>query len=96
MIAFYKGDRSGERILLNDEEAVLQQLAELWKACDNSQSSLHQLVTAVLGEVSFWGMNLNSYAGLTEQVTTDLYHIQQQGMVVALQELMAPSVTPTV
>lgn len=96
LMAFYKGDRSGEPILLNDDKAVLQQLAELWNVCDNSQPSLHQLVTAVLGEVSFWGVNLNSYAGLTEQVTMDLYHIQHQGMVAALQELMAPSVTPTV
>ncbi|MDQ1235846.1 tagaturonate reductase [Paenibacillus sp. SORGH_AS306] len=95
LIAFYKGERSGEPIALNDDIAVLQQLAELWKVCDNSQQSLHQLVTAVLGELSFWGMDLNHYSGLTEQVTNDLYHIQQQGIVVALQALMDHSATPT-
>lgn len=95
LIAFYKGERSGEPIALNDDIAVLQQLAELWKVCDNSQQSLHQLVTTVLGELSFWGMDLNHYSGLTEQVTNDLYRIQHQGIVVALQALMDHSATPT-
>lgn len=95
LIAFYKGDRSGETIELNDDIAVLQQLAELWKVCDNSQQSLYRLVTAVLGEVSFWGMDLNVYPDLTEQVMNDLYRIQQQGIVVALQELIDHSTTTT-
>lgn len=95
LITFYKGDRGGEPIALNDDIAVLQQLAELWKVCDNSQQGLYQLATAVLGEVSFWGIDLNTYTGLTEQVMNDLYCIQHQGIVVALQELMDHSVAST-
>lgn len=92
LIAFYHGKRGEETIQLADSQDVLEQFAELWKACDGTREGLKQLVTSVLASKDRWGMDLNEIGGLTEQMTNDLYEIRTSGMVQALNHLLAESV----
>src|SRR5690606_33434371 len=69
LIAFYKGDRNGERIELNDDEDVLALFNALWTKYDGTRHSLESIVDKVLGYDKIWEIDLNSIDGLHQKVT---------------------------
>lgn len=88
LLAFYKGDRNGERIDLNDAEDILTLFNNLWADYDGTRLNLYNLVEKVLGYERAWGMDLNMVEGLCEQVTDYLETIMQKGMHKALQSFL--------
>jgi len=85
LISFYKGDRNGNVIDLNDDAQVLEFFSDLWK----SNSSLEEKSNKVLSNKSFWGTDLNSINGLEEEVAKHLKAIVQKGMPAALKSFMS-------
>ena len=79
LIAFYKGERDGSPIKLNDDDKVLQFFQDAWQAGDTSEIALK-----VLSNTDFWGTDLTKIPGLTEEVSTHLKSISSDGMKTAL------------
>ncbi|SET40497.1 tagaturonate reductase [Natronincola peptidivorans] len=88
LIAFYKGDRNGEKIGLCDDEDILEQYDTLWKVYDNTQAQLVNVVSTILANEKIWKMDLNQISGLTNIVVEYLSKIETDGMKEALHEVM--------
>ncbi|MGY5354758.1 tagaturonate reductase [Wenyingzhuangia sp. IMCC45467] len=80
LIAFYKGDRDGEKIALNDDQSALDFFATQWATGD-----IVEIVKATLSNTDFWGTDLSSIDGLQTTVTTYLQAIVDNGMKASLQ-----------
>ncbi|WP_046216433.1 tagaturonate reductase [Paenibacillus wulumuqiensis] len=89
LIAFYRGERDGERIALADDAEVLGYFEQVWTRYEDTALGMEQLVDDVLSQEQFWGMNLNEIAGLTERTAQYLLNIRTSGMRQALHELTA-------
>ncbi len=83
LIAFYKGDRDGEKILLNDNQEVLEFFNRQWKTND-----LSLIVKATLQNIGFWEVDLTQFDGFLETTTVNLEAIINKGMKTALDNLM--------
>lgn len=88
MLVFFKGDRDGLTIHLQDEQQFLDFYADVWAKYDGSQLDARGVVTAFLGLTSHWETNLNDITGLTNQVTNAVEAILSKGMRTALSEFM--------
>lgn len=86
LIAFYRGERAGERYPLQDDEQWLTRYQQLWPRV-GTDLTLQELVDAVLSDNAHWGEDLTLLPGLTAQVTTCLENIRVQGMRQALKAL---------
>ncbi|KYH30407.1 MULTISPECIES: tagaturonate reductase [Clostridium] len=87
LIAFYKGDRNGEKIALADNKDILELYRKEWASYDGSEESLRNIVTSVLGYEANWKMDLNKVEGLTDAVTKYLYDIENLGIKEAIKEV---------
>jgi tagaturonate reductase len=68
IITYYKGGKRGEdEIVPNDDKAILDLLAELWKSNDPAK-----IAQGVLAAEFIWGEDLNKILGLTEELTKQL------------------------
>ncbi len=85
LIAFYKGEVNGIRIPLNDDQDVLDFFEEQW---NNNAHDLEKLVTNVLSQEQFWGMDLTPIANLQAEVLNNLQRITKAGMKTALKEFL--------
>lgn len=85
LIAFYKGDRDGEKIDLKDDEDILALYNNLWSNYDGTRQGLKDIVEEVLGYVKTWEMDLNKVEGLSQQVIDYLEVILEKGMKEAVQ-----------
>ncbi|CDF79794.1 altronate oxidoreductase [Formosa agariphila KMM 3901] len=83
LIAFYKGDRNGEKINLKDDQFALDFFETQWATGD-----VEQVVKATLEHIEFWGADLSKINGLQETVTTYLQEIVNNGMQAALQDFL--------
>ncbi|MCL6294940.1 tagaturonate reductase [Jejuia spongiicola] len=83
LIAFYKGDRDGEKILLNDNQEVLEFFNRQWKTND-----LSLIIKATLQNIGFWEVDLTQFDGFLETTTVNLEAIINKGMKTALDNLM--------
>lgn len=92
LIAFYKGKRGAETIMLADDADVLDWFREHWAACDGSVAGVHRLVEQVLGNKAFWGKDLNGVSGLTDLTAGFVGQIEKEGMKEALDRLISNSV----
>jgi len=72
LIRFYKGDFNGVNIPLQDSPDVLDFFGAVW-----GKESLTEISNLVLGNESFWGLNLNKISGLHESVTQYLKLIHE-------------------
>jgi tagaturonate reductase len=86
-IAFYKGKRGEENIVLNDDPALVELLTNAWQANDGSESGIKDVVTKVLGYEKNWKRNLNEVEGLNEAVTAHLINIEKSGMAKAIEQI---------
>lgn len=80
LIAFYKGERNGEKIALADDAEILAQYESLWANYDGSQEQLETIAGTILANEKVWKMDLNQVVGLTDAVTAHLVKIQELGM----------------
>ena len=84
LLAYYRGRRGEETIILQDDEAWLTAFSTLWQQVDDGKMAPQQLVEAVLGATDHWGEELNNLPGLTAMVTEHLQRIVGDGMRQAL------------
>jgi len=83
-IAFYKGNRDTEKIVLKDDSDLLKLLENAWSKYDGTDSSVTAVVTDLLAYEQNWKMDLNKIDGLTEKVSGHLVNIMQHGMKAAI------------
>lgn len=88
MIRFYKGDRNGEEIPVQDNADILDLYKEAWNLYDGTEASLENVVRTVLAYESNWKMDLTQISGLVEQTTKYLQVIKKEGMEKAIKEVM--------
>jgi tagaturonate reductase len=67
LLVFYRGRYKGEPLPINDTEEVKAYFSESWKSGEP-----YGLVPDVLAKVSFWGLDLNQYPGLTDAVIREV------------------------
>ncbi len=84
-IAFYKGKRGNQDIVLNDDAAALQLLKNAWSKTDGSDASIKNIVTEVLGYQKNWKKDLNEVEGLNKAVTKHLINIEKHGLQKAIE-----------
>ncbi|MEG9476615.1 tagaturonate reductase [Mannheimia indoligenes] len=89
LIAFYRGERGGQAIPLQDDEYWLLNFKEWWQKVANGELTLEQLVRNVLSQQEHWEQDLTAVPGLVNTVTQQLSFILQKGMRKALQEYCA-------
>lgn len=87
LIAFYRGERNGERYPVQDDAHWLERYQLLWAQHHDKQISTSELVRAVLSVSEHWEQDLTKVKGLVEQVTLDLDAILLQGMRAAVKPL---------
>ncbi|ELY3758550.1 tagaturonate reductase [Cronobacter universalis] len=80
LIAFYRGERSGESYPLQDDAHWLARYQQLWTNLGDKTITLRELVDAVLADSEHWEHDLTTVPGLAEQVTRDLDAILARGM----------------
>lgn len=81
---YYKGGKRGDdEIVVNDDEAIKNLLAELWASGD-----VAAVAKGVLGAEFIWDEDLNAVPGLTELLTADLALIQKEGMRAAVKSVL--------
>lgn len=80
LIVFYKGNRNGIPILLNDDEEVLCFFKKLFESSNNSFT----ITQAVLSNTDFWETDLTQYQGFHNQVKLYYEVIINKGMKAAL------------
>ena len=81
---YYKGGKRGDdEIVVNDDEAIKNLLAELWASGD-----VAAVAKGVLGAEFIWDEDLNAVPGLTELLTADLALIQKEGMRAAVKSIL--------
>lgn len=88
MMVFYKGERNGEKIAVQDGADIIALYEEAWKLYDGSKESVKKVVTKVLAYESNWKMDLNKVEGLTDLVTDYVYSILKDGMKEAINQVM--------
>ncbi|ABR73535.1 altronate oxidoreductase [Actinobacillus succinogenes] len=89
LIAFYRGERDGQAIPLQDDEHWLTNFKTWWQEADAGEISLFQLVHRVLKQAEHWERDLTAIPQLTETVTRQLESILDKGMRQALREYCA-------
>ncbi|AZT24610.1 tagaturonate reductase [Salmonella enterica] len=87
LIAFYRGERSGESYPVQDDAFWIERYAQLWRQHRDQTIDTAALVKSVLAEKGHWGQDLTCITGLVEQVTTYLDTILENGMRNAVQPL---------
>ncbi len=90
LIAFYRGERSGEgdalqTYPLQDDAHWLERYSTLWAGVKENTVSLAELVNVVLRDADHWGQDLTLVPGLAAQVTEQLQTIVERGMRAAVE-----------
>ncbi|MEQ9887715.1 tagaturonate reductase [Pectobacterium zantedeschiae] len=90
LIAFYRGERSGEGDVLQtyplqDDAHWLERYSTLWAGVKENTVSLAELVNVVLRDADHWEQDLTQVPGLAAQVTEQLQTIVERGMRAAVE-----------
>lgn len=101
LIALYRGNLEGNRLkchrgqeeyFLQDDVKALEYFVQAWAGCGDAQADYLKLTRRILSYKSFWGEDLSErLPGLVEQVSSELYRICQDGIEVAVSDIMANS-----
>ncbi|MDG2948731.1 tagaturonate reductase [Bisgaard Taxon 10/6] len=89
LIAFYRGERDGQAIPLQDDEYWLVNFKTWWQEVSAGNISLFQLVHHVLKQEAHWEQDLTVIPQLVETVARQLETILEKGMRQALREYCA-------
>ncbi|WP_443092530.1 tagaturonate reductase [Basfia succiniciproducens] len=89
LIAFYRGERDGQAIPLQDDEHWLVNSKTWWREQAAGEISLFQLVQHVLKQQTHWEQDLTTIPQLVETVTQQLEAILEKGMRQALRKYCA-------
>ena len=84
LIAFYRGERDGQPIVLQDEAFWLENYAKWWRDVDENRLSLRELVENVLSRQHHWEQDLTQIPHLVDSLTEQLAFILKHGMRKAL------------
>lgn len=79
LIAFYKGNRNGESIPLNDDQSALDFFTDQW-----AKGDVKTVAKETLQNLDFWGIDLTQFDGILDEVTKNLEAIINKGMKEAL------------
>ena len=84
MCTYYKGGLRGkDEISLNDEQQIINLLAELWGSEDTQT-----VAEGVLDAEFIWGEDLNLLPGLTQALKADLDSIRDNGMLATVKSIL--------
>lgn len=84
MCTYYKGGKRGkDEISLNDEQQIINLLAELW-----GTSSTQTVAEGVLDAEFIWGEDLNLLPGLTQALKENLDAIRDNGMLATVKSIL--------
>ncbi|MCW9716532.1 tagaturonate reductase [Avibacterium sp. 21-594] len=86
LIAFYRGERNGQEIPLQDDEYWLMNFKIWWLQVATGELTLRQLVSNVLKQEEHWEQDLTKVTGLVETITNQLETILEKGMRHALRQ----------
>ncbi|PVX39711.1 tagaturonate reductase [Pasteurella langaaensis DSM 22999] len=86
LIAFYRGERDGQSIPLQDDEIWLVNFKTWWQQVASGELSLRQLVHNVLKQEAHWEQDLTQVSQLVDTVTMQLETIIENGMRFALRQ----------
>jgi tagaturonate reductase len=67
LIRFYQGEWRSEKLPINDSAEVMEFFTSAWASGD-----IHFVVKEALGNVNFWGQDLNAVEGLSAQVVKNI------------------------
>lgn len=84
LIAFYRGERDGQPIPLQDDEIWLSHYQQWWQQYSAGDISLYQVVHNVLKQEQHWEQDLCQVPNLVETVAEQLEYILSKGMRQAL------------
>ncbi|OOF58654.1 altronate oxidoreductase [Rodentibacter myodis] len=84
LIAFYRGQRQGQVIPLQDDRFWLEHFQTGWRLVEAGETSLYQFVVSVLSQTQHWETNLVEIPQLVDTVTEQLQAILEKGMREAL------------
>jgi tagaturonate reductase len=76
----YMGSREGTPYEIRDNPEVLSFMSKAWNEGNTAEK--------VLGNIDFWGMDLNTVEGLTQRVADYLSIIESRGMKAAVEAIM--------
>ena len=88
LIRFYRADRDGEDIPLNDDPWAIEFLQQAWAETDATEASMRQLSERVLGWERAWNQDLSGHRELKEQLASALYDIERQGMKATVADIL--------
>jgi len=92
LIAFYRSGERGEGCLVGKRGAETYPIRDDAQVLDffaaHADEPASVLVPAFLGNVAFWGEDLNALGDMTARVTKYLETIEQEGMTAAMQALV--------
>jgi tagaturonate reductase len=84
MCTYYKGGKRGkDEISLNDEQQIINLLAELWGSEDTQT-----VAEGVLDAEFIWGEDLNLLPGLTQALKENLDAIRDNGMLATVKSIL--------
>ncbi|WP_040976898.1 tagaturonate reductase [Necropsobacter massiliensis] len=84
LIAFYRGERNGQPIVLQDDAIWLTRYKQWWRQFADGDLTLYQLVQHVLQQKDHWQQDLTQVPQLVERVAEQLNMILEKGMRAAL------------
>ncbi len=84
LLVFYRGKRGDAQIPLNDSPAVIEMMKGLWQGSFTPD----EIARRVLSKTDLWGMDLNTIAGFTENVSYHMESILDRGIKKALEDFL--------
>lgn len=89
LLHFYRGKKAeGESYQVLDDQNVLDKFNSLWPKLEDGSLSPEDFVSQILGDSSFWGIDLSALTSLYEMVLTHFKNIQDQGIQTVLENLL--------
>lgn len=90
-LVLFRGKRGTEAITLQDDQRFLDFYQDIWSQYEKGNYAIEDVVSAYLGLVSHWEMDLNDLPRLNERVTASVKDILEHGMERAIQSLLESS-----
>lgn len=89
LIHYYRGTLDGKSIPLKDNEEVIAFMKSVWGSVGNSEAEIENVCRRVLCRREWWGRDLTEDKQLVQKTATNLFEIDQKGILERLRELSA-------